>query len=80
MRGAKAGRTVKVRVAAPTAGRLEVRVLDRRGRTLARGLATFKRAERRTVALKPLRRGGRATVSVRWAPTAGPVETAKRRL
>jgi hypothetical protein len=64
----------------PTAGRLVVRVLDRRGRTLARGTATFARPATRTLTLKRVRRGARATVSVRWTPAGGRAETVKRRL
>lgn len=80
VRKAKANRAVKVRLDAPGAGRLELRVLDRRGRTLARGVATFARAAQRTVTLKPVRRGGRAKVSVRWTPASGRTETAQRSL
>ncbi|RKQ92572.1 hypothetical protein C8N24_2423 [Solirubrobacter pauli] len=78
VRKTKAGHVAKVRVAAPAAGRLELRVLDRRGRTLARGAATFKRAGRRTLTLKPVRKGARAKVSVRWTPSSGRTETQQR--
>jgi hypothetical protein len=71
---------VTLRVGAPTAGRLEVKVLDRKGRTLARGAATFSREQRRTLTLKPVRRGARASVSVRWVPKSGRAQTVRRGL
>ncbi len=80
VRKAKAGRTVKVRLAAPTSGRLEVRVLDRAGRTLARGSVSFARAGGRTLTLKPVRRGARAAVRVRWVPKSGRAQTLRRGL
>jgi len=57
-----------------------VRVLDRRGRTLARGSARFSGEQRRTLTLEPVRRGGRAKVSVRWTPASGRSETLQRPL
>jgi len=40
----------------------------------------FTGEQRRTLTLKPLRRGGRAKVSVRWTPTSGRTETLQRSL
>jgi hypothetical protein len=69
-----------MRLGAPSAGRLVVRVLDRKGRTLARGSATFRGAGTRTLRIKPVRRGGRAKVSLRWTPAEGRSETLRRSL
>jgi hypothetical protein len=79
VRKVKSGRTVKVRIAAPAAGRLVVRVLDAKGRTLARGSARFSGEQRRTLTLAPVRRGARATISLRWSPATGAPVSLKRR-
>jgi hypothetical protein len=80
VRKGKGRRAVRVRLDAPVAGRLEVRVLDVRNRMLARGATRFVRAGKRTLTIKPARRGRAAVLRLRWAPEDGAAETYKKRL
>jgi hypothetical protein len=72
-----ARRTFKVSLTAPAPGRLQLRFLDARHRTVARRAVTYRRAGTRRVTLRP---GKATTVAVRWKPTRGAPERAQRRL
>ncbi len=78
VRKARPGRRIRVRLVAPVAGRLEVRLLDSRRRVVARGTLRFARPGRQTLTLRAHRRG--RTVSLRWTPVAGAPQTVSRRL
>ena len=72
-------RRVKVPLEAPVAGRVEVRLLDARGRTVSRAAVRFGKVARRTLTLpRPKRRA--TTVRVAWTPRGGRTDVVRRRL
>ena len=74
------GRSVRVRLDGPAAGRLEIQVVDRRRKLLARGIVRFAAEERKIVTLGRARRGTPWRVVVRWRPQTGTPITANWRL
>jgi hypothetical protein len=69
---------VRVPLSSPGAGRLEVRVLDSRGRTLSRAALRYGKAGRKTLTLRLPKRA--SSVRVRWVPAEGAAEQATRKL
>jgi hypothetical protein len=69
--------TLKVTLAAPGPGRLELRFLDARGRTLTRRTVTYAAARARVLTLRV---GKADSVAVRWVPKLGAAERSQRRL
>jgi hypothetical protein len=74
------GRAVRVRMSASAPGRLVVRVLDARDRTLARAGLTFGKAGKKTLTIPRAKRGTAVLVSLLWAPKDGAAEIVRKRL
>ena len=71
------GDSVKIALAAPAAGRLEITLRDSRRRTVTRRTLNYATGAKRTITLRP---GRATTVTVRWVPKRGAPERATRAL